>query len=537
MPFRRSQREIVDTYRGNLGYFRRAHYLRSFRLWLFLFAIAATAGTVAFVHWQGNETVFSTGPLSENHARFASDCAACHLDPRTNPPPPPLANDPIQAASASLLDRACLQCHALQQLHLPQATALTLEARSSELVIAHATDCALCHKEHVGPLRMPVPESSTCLTCHADADALQRSRKTLPLGHPATPPKAENLLFPDGLIHFIAPPSAEGKLPVFTATNTGHPAFGYQRHGVQDPAKVAYNHHRHESSDIPEVNGHKLNCADCHVVGPGGVNFQPIKYDQHCATCHSLQIQPSLPRLTIPHGDAEKVRFFLAGLSVSFEYAIRAEGLTDPVAISRRVDEEKKSLERRGIYGQKDLEDRVFHQGDPPDSQTDRRPRTGNRKFLTECAKCHTVGAGTATQAPKIEKPRIASRWLQKGRFTHEPHTHMACADCHGAVHASTKTTDILLPTQQSCAECHRPPAADAAPDLAGLMSPPVAGGGSPLAATQRATGGVRWGCVSCHSFHAPADAQAIIQSLLLPPTPAPKAPAPKTAAAAPIHP
>jgi len=525
MPFRRSQRDIVDTYRGNLGYFRKAHYLRSLRFWLFIGGIAAIASMMAFVHTRKSESFFTTGPLSENHARLHHDCAACHVEPRANPLAITTDTERLRADSSPLMDRACLQCHSLQKLHLPQTTGLTLEARSSELILAHAVDCASCHKEHAGPLRMPVPESSTCLTCHADEDALHRSRKTLPLGRTVPPmTEAENLLFPDGLIHFIAPPLPGGKLPVFTATDTGHPPFGYERPGVQDPAKIRYNHKRHDFDDIPKVNGRKLNCADCHILGPGGVSFQPIQYEQHCATCHSLQIQPSLPKLTIPHGDSEKVRYFLAGLNVSFEYAIRAEGLTDPVAISRRVEEERQSLQRRGILSPKDLEQRVFFQGDPPEDKTDRRPRSGNRKFLTECAKCHTVGPGSDTHAPKVEQPRIASFWLQKGRFTHEPHSHMACADCHSKVYGSTETTDILLPTQASCAECHRPPAKGTPVDLAGLMSAPLSGSGSALAATQRAGGGVRWGCVSCHTYHSPADAQAIIQSLLQPPKPAPKA-------------
>jgi hypothetical protein len=130
--------------------------------------------------------------------------------------------------------------------------------------------------------------------------------------------------------------------------------------------------------------------------------------------------------------------------------------------------------------------------------------RAGNAKFLTECAKCHDVTPATVDRAPEITPPNMAMRWLQKGQFNHQPHGHMQCAECHAAAKNSKLTSDILLPTQKSCAECHR------APDA---KTPPIMHGKTDAHAThtsgefQRKFGGVKWDCQACHVFHAPAAA------------------------------
>ena len=120
------------------------------------------------------------------------------------------------------------------------------------------------------------------------------------------------------------------------------------------------------------MNNHRLGCADCHQPGPDGAFLQPVKYDRHCAQCHTLQFQPSLPTLHIPHGDPEKVRYFLASREVSFELALRAEGATDPIKIKEGVHLEMQALDRRGLNSLNDLEKRVFFEGDPPDRPGDR---------------------------------------------------------------------------------------------------------------------------------------------------------------------
>ena len=528
-----TQKQIAGKYAGNLGYPREPHYLRRLRLWCFAAAVVVSIlGVFTFRYW-GTQKAFSTGPISENHARFASDCRACHLDAETDlfksllrapatETHPPLANSATSPAAAkllsrtslSLMDQACLQCHPTRGLHLPQATGLALRAVSSELNVVHATSCAVCHREHAGAQRMALPERQSCATCHDHADELRRTRRSLKLDQTLVAASGENRDLGDGLIRYIAAPRPIGTLPAFATYAEGHPPFGYEQPGSLDPGDLKFNHARHLRGDLPAVKKGKLDCATCHQPGPGGVFYQPVRYEKHCQECHSLQIQPSLAQLRVPHGDPEKVRYFLASLGTSFEAALRAEGLSDPVEISRRAETETQALRRRGLNTLDDLERRVFLEGDPRDNPTTRLMRAGNPKFLTECAKCHTVTPGSANHAPIVHPPHLAERWVQRGPFTHLPHEHMACADCHGAASKSKLTSDILLPPQALCAECHRPQVAGAAQPWEAVKTSTAPAPHSPaLAAAQRSAGGVKWDCQSCHVFHAPPDATAATQA------------------------
>ena len=40
--------------------------------------------------------------------------------------------------------------------------------------------------------------------------------------------------------------------------------------------------------------------------------------------------------------------------------------------------------------------------------------------------------------------------------FDHKPHLMIQCADCHAA-ETSQLTSDVLMPTQATCATCHAP--------------------------------------------------------------------------------
>lgn len=528
-----TQKQIAGKYVGRLDYPKKRHYLRTVRGLSFVIAVVASiAGAVTYQQW-GTQRVYSTGPISENHARFADDCRACHLEAETDLiktllHPPDLIHPPLNIATASTaaakllsrtslsrMDQACLQCHPTQGLHLPQTTGLALRSVSSELNVVHATSCAVCHREHVGPERMALPDRLSCATCHDNADELRRTRRSLKLEKAVIAASGENRDLGDGIVRYIAPPRAIGTLPAFANYAEGHPPFGYEQPNARDPADLKFNHARHLRDDIPAGKKGRLNCASCHEPGVGGAYFQPVSYEKHCQECHSLQIQPSLPKLRVPHGDPQEVRSFLASIDAAFEATTRAEGLTDPVAIAQRVENEMQALRRRGLNTLVDLERRVFLEGDPRDDPATRRLRAGNPKFLTECAKCHTIAPGATTHPPIVNPPNVAERWVQRGPFNHLPHDHMACADCHGAAAKSKLTSDILMPPQALCAECHRPQVAFSEKTWDSVKNNPAPSSqGSALAAAQRSAGGVKWDCQSCHIFHSPPDATTVTQSL-----------------------
>lgn len=495
-----TQKKISRRYDGAADYPRHPHYFRRLRGWVFT-AVAGISifGALTFRYW-GKQEAYSPGPISQNHSRFARDCRVCHLDTDRATATTALAESPH-----SLMDAACLTCHSATRLHLPQAASLAMRAVSGQFTVVHATGCATCHREHVGRDRMALPSQQRCIACHDNADELKRARRSVKLDSTPVAASGENRNLGDGVLRFLAPARPLGTLPPFPSYAQGHPPFAYEQPGVRDPTMLKFNHERHLRSDLPKVDGHRLGCTDCHRPGADGAFMQPVKYAQHCADCHTLQFQPSLPALRIPHGDAEKVRYFLASLEVSFELAVRAEGVSDPAELQKRVQSEIDALTRRVSNNLADLEQRVFFEGDPPEQKGGRLARAGNPKFLTECAKCHAVTPGDASHAPRVHPPGIAGRWVQHGSFTHLPHQHMACIDCHVAAQKSTGTGDILLPPQKLCAECHRAAADTAEPSAAPRVDI------RDLAATQRAHGGVKWDCTACHGFHAPADAQAIM--------------------------
>ena len=496
-----SQKKVSGMYQDNLGYFRRPHYLRRLRLRAFLgvviFAVLAVAG---FRYW-GKDEVFSPGPISANHAHLANDCRACHEGIETSVfagLPSPLANagsKPAGHSSLAGLDAACLRCHPSMDLHLPQASRLEMRPVSAALAVVPATGCATCHREHVGRERLALPDRQSCIDCHGDAEKLRLTPKWVELRNKPVAETGENRDLGDGLVRFLSPSRAAGALQPFATYAEGHPPFAYEAPERRDPAQLAFNHARHLRDDIPKVRGHRLDCADCHKPGPGGVYYQPVNYATHCQQCHSLQIHPDLPKLLVPHGDPEKTRYFLAGLKATL----------DPGQF--------KALKDRGLESLTEFERRVYFEGDPPVGKGLNSSRPGVRKFLTECTKCHTVKAGENGSLPIVDAPGIADRWVQHGPFTHLPHQHVACVDCHAKALTSKDTKDILLPAQKLCAECHRPATTGSVSESDRLSQLPVSVESNSLAARQVKSGGVKSDCQGCHAFHAPSDASRVLEA------------------------
>jgi hypothetical protein len=161
-------------------------------------------------------------------------------------------------------------------------------------------------------------------------------------------------------------------------------------------------------------------------------------------------------------------------------------------------------LKARGITTSEELERRVFYTGDPPEVPGRVMTKSNKGQFFAGCAKCHEITPPTLTGAPAITPTNMADRWITRGPFTHAPHTHINCLDCHGAAKESKLTTDILMPSQQSCTECHRALEGDKVQALK-TAAP------QEIAAKQRREGGIAADCQSCHKFHAPTEASAVL--------------------------
>ena len=79
----RTQKQIAERYKGNLGYYKKKHPWRVARFTASFFAIVGGLAAILFYQRQifsrqADEEFFSSGKLSSHHAKYEQDCAACH---------------------------------------------------------------------------------------------------------------------------------------------------------------------------------------------------------------------------------------------------------------------------------------------------------------------------------------------------------------------------------------------------------------------------------------------------------------------------
>ena len=85
---------------------------------------------------------------------------------------------------------------------------------------------------------------------------------------------------------------------------------------------------------------------------------------------------------------------------------------------------------------------------------------SSSRAKYTGCAFCHEVkqAAGVSYPTAEITKPVMIERWLPHAHFSHAKHATVAsCRECHVAAPSSRLTSDVLIPTKESCMRCHSP--------------------------------------------------------------------------------
>jgi predicted CXXCH cytochrome family protein len=106
----------------------------------------------------------------------------------------------------------------------------------------------------------------------------------------------------------------------------------------------------------------------------------------------------------------------------------------------------------------------------------------------TSCAVCHAVtrvpGPGrVGTPGRDLPQFKVAAvtaphAWMPAARFDHKAHATATCTSCHDAG-KSKDSTDVLMPTVESCRDCH--------------------------AGSRSVAGKVTSDCGLCHGFHLPA--------------------------------
>lgn len=546
-----TQKQIAAKYKDDLTYYKKTHPFRRLRFWLSVVAlVGGMVWAVGFHRLGGTPQFFNTGPISENHARFANDCAACHAGASTdmlsilpvektkaalqssapiletlksagtralatakeNLADPGKLAAAARAALATLnldhIDRACIECHAGMSLHQPGAKAVMFRESQKELSVVAAAACSSCHYEHVSSARMKLPTDETCVSCHSDERKMAESLQRAKFDGSWAAAHSQNARLGD-IVQWLPAAKSGEKPAIVRSFADGHPAFLYEGGGAKDNAQLKFNHARHFADDITPLNGGaKLDCRQCHVPEADGIGMQRVSYEQHCQKCHSLGADPDLPGFTIPHRDPQKVRDFLASLYLQWsDYAAKRFNITDQATLKAFLDQRGEKFKQHWPTSIEEVQKRVFFTGDPPIE------RANSGQFLPACAKCHTVT--DARPVPKIESPNLPDAWLTRGPYKHGAHLHMDCRDCHGAAEKSKLTADILLPTQKLCAECHRDrdyAVVETTPTA--RIAPTFGNYNRAAAAKQRKEGGIFDSCLGCHKYHVPAAEMEIARSL-----------------------
>ena len=474
---RRTQKQIAERYKGNLGYYNKVHPWRRARAIVSLIAIGAGVVVIIVFQTRGRETFFNAGKISAPHASIANNCAKCHeqtlmtggqLTPSRFKQ---VLKDRFRHGVAfEPIDRKCETCHAHHTFHEPN--------------VGQNRSCSACHQEHRDLRSLTLVASSQCASCHNNPATMAASAQkgmelhtTILDRHP----------HPTQRVTFDLARPAQGYTQVFASFWEGHPEFqlnvekAANATQVRDPDVVRFNHQRHFAADVPLVNGKKLDCNYCHALQPDGRYMQRISFAANCQACHSLQFDPKNPELTLPHGNATAVRGFLRSLATQYADLAVRKGMTSPKEIQSFVAKQTAQLRERVRSGD-ELERQVFYATSP--YQPQRGGTSTVRASFYGCAFCHEVKP-LANAAPAIAKPVLIDRWMPQARFDHgkhqiDPKTQqpLDCTICHLATQ-SRETSDILMPLKANCITCHSPQ------------------GKAPTE------------CITCHTYHAPAEVAA----------------------------
>jgi hypothetical protein len=314
-------------------------------------------------------------------------------------------------------DRACLHCHDGAIHH-------------AEQIRLDVPGCTSCHREHQGKSHLAQVPDTSCTRCHAN-------------------------------LNTTAGPSERFARRVVDFSS--HPEFAVLAGRRPDAAAIRFNHAAHLKpegllgSDRERIH---LECTHCHQPDAGRRHMKPIDYRQHCARCHATALafdnEPALDRLA-PHREPEVVLGVVRERYTQFV-------LRHPEIVAKdREEPPERFLPGRPI--RQPVTEAQW-------SWVNRRVQTAERVLFEGgggCRYCHRVEAGKDMW--QIAPTDIPDRWLLHSTFRHDSHRMLGCTECHAA-RTSTQTSDVLLPSVQSCKQCHS------------------------------SAGGARDTCVECHLYH-----------------------------------
>jgi hypothetical protein len=388
---------------------------------------------------------WNPGPLAAGHQAFAQDCAKCHELPFVR-----------------VRDRTCIGCHRKIEGHVASAE---VEER-----LFGDTRCATCHADHKGPVGIVRSDSGLCTDCHAD---LKRRVPDTKLADATDFAKAH----PEFKVTLWSGPGKDDVVRV----------VGTDKANLVERSHLRFPHEEHLRQSIRGPKGRvNLECKSCHVPDTSGKSFEPINMQKHCLQCHTLEFEPAVTSLQVPHGSVDAVMLTMQEFYASIALNNVPVDTIDTGEIRRSIprptggtlteEQRQRALAWARAKAQKVAQD-LFE--------------------ARVCIVCHEIvrkpgPGGEGDIMWNVAPVHIAATWLPKASFDHDRHRTYKCSDCHDKVAKSTKSSDVNIPDIETCRVCH-----------AGNMR---------TARKEVST------CEACHGFHLPghppmrksADAEAL---------------------------
>src|SRR5438045_1899331 len=171
----RTQKQIAERYKGNLGYYKRKHPWRVARWCASFLAIAGGIAAIILFQKRGSEEFFNSGTISSGHATIARDCGQCHDKGAALQSDFTLAkfqkilSDRFhRGIDFSSIDHKCQDCH---EKHPPFGAPKKYDLHQPNVV--ENRSCSICHQEHLGPGSMKRVADLHCASCHNDAGIME----------------------------------------------------------------------------------------------------------------------------------------------------------------------------------------------------------------------------------------------------------------------------------------------------------------------------------------------------------------------------
>jgi pSer/pThr/pTyr-binding forkhead associated (FHA) protein len=259
--------------------------------------------------------------------------------------------------------------------------------------------CVSCHPEHRGAEQLALTRDTKCVACHSDLAA-------------HVVPGAK-----------ISP--AVAHIPEF---GRKHPEFEI----VADRNALRFNHKLHlQAGGIFNSQGRRevLVCTTCHKLvadARGRIDPKPVKFAADCQRCHRLTFDARFPDLEVPHGGDPGLVY---GAVVAAHSGQRDLAMKSP-------DEIRRILTTRSAVR-------------PDESAI----VDAEHVIKTKCTLCHDILRNGSRLV--VTPPVIPARWIMHVDFAHTSHRALDCEKCHDAARRSSITTEVLIPKQPACFECH----------------------------------------------------------------------------------